>query len=338
MQRSILVATAILSLALPAPRVAAAELRIATVLPENTQWMRDMRAAAADIEERTQERVSFKFYSGGVQGNPNTVLRKIRIGQLQGGAFTPTDLQQVYADLNIYGLPFLFESGEEANYVRRFVDPKLSRGLEEAGFVSFGFASAGFAMIMSNVPVRRHEDLRGRKVWVPEGDLISYEAMHALDLSPVTLPVTDVLTGLQTGLIDIVAMPPAGALVLQWHTKVQYVTRMPIVYTMGLLAIDRRAFDRIDAADQAVVREVMSALYARWDGENQRDAAEALEALIASGVEPVDPAPGERGRLQAVMRETNDELASDGVISPDLLEEIRRHIEDYRSGSAEASG
>lgn len=298
--------TAALLLSLPGPAVDAADLKIATVLPENTQWMRDMREGAAEISERTGGRVSFKFYSGGVQGNPGTVLRKIRIGQLHGGAFTPTDLQQVYPDLNIYGLPFLFESAEEASYVRRAIDPKLAAGLEEAGYVSFGFASGGFAMIMSNVPVRSHGDLRGRKVWVPEGDLISYEAMNALDLSPVTLPITDVLTGLQTGLLDIVAMPPAGALVLQWHTKVQYVTRMPIVYSMGLLAIDRRAFDRVEPGDREIVREVMSALYARWDVENEREAEDALQALINSGIEPVEPAPGELERLQAVMRETND--------------------------------
>jgi TRAP-type C4-dicarboxylate transport system substrate-binding protein len=334
MRKWILAVTAAVLLGPATPWARAADLRIATVLPENTQWMKDMRAAAAEIGKRTEGRVSFKFYSGGVQGNPNTVLRKIRIGQLQGGAFTPTDLQQIYSDLNVYGLPFLFESAEEARYVRRFVDPELAAGLEKAGFVSFGFASAGFAMIMSNVPVRSHEDLRGRKVWVPEGDLISYEAMNALELSPVTLPVTDVLTGLQTGLIDIVAMPPAGALVLQWHTKVQYVTRMPIVYTMGLLAIQKRAFDRIEPEDQAAVREIMSALYARWDVENQRDEAEALEALINSGVEPVDPAPGERARLQGVMRKANDRLASEGVISADLLAEIRGYIEEYRSGSA----
>lgn len=335
MRTSCLAAAALLLVLAGAPG-SAAELRIATVLPENTQWMREMRAAAADVEERTSGRVSFKFYSGGVQGNPNTVLRKIRIGQLHGGAFTPTDLQQVYADLNVYGLPFLFESAEEANYVRRFVDPTLSEGLEEAGFVSFGFASAGFAMIMSNVPVRSHEDLRGRKVWVPEGDLISYEAMNALDLSPVTLPVTDVLTGLQTGLIDIVAMPPAGALVLQWHTKVDYVTQMPIVYSMGLLAVDRRAFERLEADDRAAVREVMSTLYARWDVENQRDAEDALQALINSGIEPVEPAPGELERLQAVMRETNDAMADQGLFSAELLDEVRRHIEAYRSGPAAA--
>ncbi len=319
--------------------VQATELKVATVLPENTQWMKGMRAGAAEIEQRTDGRVEFKFYSGGVQGNPQTVLRKIKIGQLHGGAFTPTDLQGVYSDLNIYGLPFLFESVEEADYVRETIDPKLAAGLEKAGFVSFGFATAGFARIMSNVPIRSHEDLRGRKVWVPEGDLISYQAMQALDLSPVTLPVTDVLTGLQTGLIDIVAMSPAGALVLQWHTRVDYITRMPIVYSMGLLAIDRRAFGRLSGADQAVVREVMSELYARWDVENQRDAEQAMQALVKSGLEPVDPAPGELERLQARMAETNLEMAREGIISLDLLQEIRRLIRQYRdqNGASETA-
>src|SRR5690606_8141849 len=162
MRYSRLITAAAMVLALfAAAQAGAADLKIATVLPENTQWMKDMRAGAAEIRERTDGRVNFKFYSGGVQGNPNKVLRKIKIGQLHGGAFTPTDLQQVYPDLNIYGLPFLFESVEEVNYVRERVDPILMEGLEEAGFVSFGFSSGGFAIIMSNVPVRSHADLKG---------------------------------------------------------------------------------------------------------------------------------------------------------------------------------
>jgi len=314
-----------------AAQAGAADLKIATVLPENTQWMKDMRAGAAEIRERTDGRVNFKFYSGGVQGNPNKVLRKIKIGQLHGGAFTPTDLQQVYPDLNIYGLPFLFESVEEVNYVRERVDPILMEGLEEAGFVSFGFSSGGFAIIMSNVPVRSHADLKGRKIWVPEGDLISYETMKGLQLSPVTLPITDVLTGLQTGLIDIVAMSPAGALVLQWHTKVEYLTKLPILYSMGFMAIDDRAFNRIDEADQAVVRDVMSRIYAEWDAENQQDADNALQALIKSGIEAVEPAPGEQEKLQGLMKRQNRIMAGKGLFSESLLEEVLTHINTYRS-------
>ena len=314
------------------------EFKIATVLPENTSWMKEMRAAAAEVRERSDGRVTFKFYSGGVQGSPEQVLRKIKIGQLHGGAFTPTDLQQVYSDLNIYGLPFLFSSEDEANYVRERVDPALIRGLEEAGFASFGFATGGFARVMSNVPVRSHADLKGRKVWVPEGDRISYRAMQALDLSPVTLPLTDVLTGLQTGLIEIVTMSPAGALVLQWHTKVDYLTRMPIVYSMGLLAIQSRAFERLSPSDQAIVREVMSDLYTEWNRENSQDADEALKALLNSGIEPVEPAEGAHARLQALMYENNRAMARSGLFSMKLLEEILGHIEDYRRerGAADA--
>lgn len=316
----------------------AIDLKVATVLPENTQWMKDMRAGAAEIRERTEGRVNFRFYSGGVQGNPNKVLRKIKIGQLHGGAFTPTDLQQVYPDLNIYGLPFLFESEEEVNYVRERIDPILEKGLEQAGFVSFGFSSGGFAIVLSNVPVRSHDDLKGRKVWVPEGDLISYEAMKALQLSPVTLPITDVLTGLQTGLIDIVAMSPAGALVLQWHTKVDYLTSLPILYSMGLLAIDARTFRRIDEEDRQVVREVMSGIYDKWDSENQQDAEKALQALINTGIEPVEAAAGEQQRLQEIMEQQNRAMASKGMFSEELLEEVLQHIRSYRSefGSGES--
>jgi TRAP-type C4-dicarboxylate transport system substrate-binding protein len=332
MQHSRIIAAALIVLVTAvAARADAADLKIATVLPENTQWMKDMRAGAVRIRERTDGRVNFKFYSGGVQGNPDKVLRKIKIGQLHGGVFTPTDLQQVYADLNIYGLPFLFESEDEVNYVRERIDPKLASGLEDAGFVSFGFSSGGFAIVMSNVPVRSHDDLKGRKIWVPEGDLISYEAMKALRLSPVTLPITDVLTGLQTGLIDIVAMSPAGALVLQWHTKVDYLTRMPILYSMGLLAIDARSFRRIDAADREVVRDVMSRMYAEWDAENQQDSENALQALIKSGIQPVEPAAGEQRKLQEIMDQQNRAMASKGMISEALLEEVLQHIQSYRS-------
>jgi TRAP-type C4-dicarboxylate transport system substrate-binding protein len=83
--------------------------------------------------------------------------------------------------------------------------------------------------------------------------------MESLDLSPVVLPITDVLTGLQTGLLEFVATPPVGAVVLQWYTKVKYVTDVPLAYTLGIMAVDQRTFRRLDAGDQDVMREVVQA-------------------------------------------------------------------------------
>ena len=96
----------------------AVTLKIATVAPEGSGWMKEMKASAQEIKERTDGRVQFKYYGGGVKGNDKQVLRLIRIGQLQGGAFTPSALTSEYEDLNLYGLPMVFDSEEEAAYAR----------------------------------------------------------------------------------------------------------------------------------------------------------------------------------------------------------------------------
>ena len=146
------------------PVNAAVTLKIATVTPENSQWMKSMRESAAEIKARTDGRVVIKYYGGGVMGNDTKVLGRIRIGSLQGGAFTPTALAGQYADLNLYGLPLIFDSEAEAAYVRARLDEKLQKGLEAAGFVNFGFAAGGFAVLMSNTPVDELDDLKGKKV------------------------------------------------------------------------------------------------------------------------------------------------------------------------------
>jgi len=312
----------------------AVTLKIATVTPEGTQWMKDMRASATEIKERTEGRVKVKYYGGGIMGNDTKVLGRIRIGTLQGGAFTPVALAGQYPELNLYGLPLIFDSEEEAAYVRERMDAKLRKGLEDAGFVSFGFATGGFAILMSNKPVDELEDLKGKKVWVPEGDTVSYDSMEALSLSPVTLPLTDVLTGLQTGLIDIVAMSPIGALVLQWHTKVKYITELPLVYTMGFMAIDKRAFDKISAADQAIVREVMEKSYRNFDKANLDDNQGARDALINSGIESVPYEESEYQSIRKVLAASNRSIGENGGFSLEMYEEMMGYIQEYRSGQA----
>lgn len=310
------------------------QLKIATLAPQNSSWAKEFRAGAKEIETRTDGRVKLKFYWGGAQGAESKVLQKIKIGQLHGGTFSPTDFQERYPDVNIYGLPFFFETHDEVEYVRTHVDPKLQQGFEDLGFQTYGFASGGFAYILSNEPVSSLDDLRGKKVWMPEGDLISYEAMNSLQLSPVPLPITDVLTGLQTGLIDIVAIPPVVALALQWHTKVKYVTQIPVLFAMGFMAIDDRALRRVSAEDKSTVAEVLTAVYAKVDAGSENEGQQAMQALLGVGIRTVEPESGEIERIRAAMVETNRRMASQGMFSLELLEEMQGHVDEFRQQNA----
>jgi TRAP-type C4-dicarboxylate transport system substrate-binding protein len=316
----------------------AVELKLATIAPEGSGWMKDLRAAGKEVAERTGGRVVIKFYGGGIQGPDKKVLRKIRIGQLQGGIFTANGLAERYKDMNLYGLALLFNSQAEVDYVRSKLDATLAAGLDAAGFATYGFAGGGFAYLMANKPVKRLDDLRSQKVWLPEGDEASFAAMQALNLSPVVLPVTDVMTGLETGLLDIVASPPVAAVVLQWYTKVKYVTVQPLSYTMGVLAIDKQALAPVSAADQAVLREVMAKLYARLDRQGLADNVKAEEALKANGLQFVVPDADELARWRTVVEPANAQLAAKGVVSGDLLQQLQKHLADFRAGVPAVAG
>ena len=333
--KKLLITALILLLGMPAY---AATLKIATVTPEGSQWMKDMRASSKEIEERTEGRVKIKYYGGGVMGNDQKVLSRIRLRSLQGGAFTPSALVSQYADLNLYGLPMVFDSEEEAAYARSRLDERLSKGLEEAGWVNFGFAAGGFAILMSNTPITTLDDLKGKKVWIPEGDTISRQSMEALSLTPVSLPLTDVLTGLQTGLLDIVAMSPVGALVLQWHTKIKYVTEIPLVYTLGFMAVDKRAFDKLSPADQAIVREVMERTYRNFDKQNLVDNREAFDALLHAGIESVPIDMEEYEKVRDTLLQSNRQLGQQGFFTPELYDEMLQYVEEYRNEHQASAG
>ncbi|NND64735.1 MAG: TRAP transporter substrate-binding protein DctP [Gammaproteobacteria bacterium] len=318
-------------LLLAGPTNAQTVIKIATIAPEGSSWMKEMRAGGKEISKRTEGRVQVKFYGGGVMGNDQKVQRKMRIGQLHGGAFTSGALAERYGNIQIYSLPLLFRNFAEVDYVRERMDAKLAMGLADAGLVTFGFSEGGFAFFMANEPLRVLDDLKNRKVWVPEGDQISYAAMKKFGLTPVTLPLTDVMTGLQTGLIDVVASSPVGALALQWHTKIKYVTEIPLTYIVAMLAIEKRVFEKLRREDQAVFREVMERVYTKFNASNRVSNEQAARAMMANQITFVQASDGEFERWTPGAKELYGEIVGADFISHEILSEVQAYLDHYRS-------
>jgi TRAP-type transport system periplasmic protein len=311
--------------------------KIATIAPESSSWMKDMRAGAKVIEEHTGGRVKFKFYGGGVQGNDKQVQRKMRTGQLHGGAFTSGGLNRFHPDADLFALPMLFRSIDEARYVRDALEGEIRQRLEDAGYVNFGLAAAGFAYMMSEKKLTTLRDLDGQKVWIPEGDPVGFAALRALGVAPVVMPVTDVMTGLQTDLLDCVTVPPVGAIVFQWHTQLRYLTDVPLAYVYAALLIDKRAFSRMSKADREVVREVMEGIYRKFDRNGVRENDEALQALLASGLEQVTPDAAEVEEWRRAVNASHRAMAGQGVFDVTLYDRVQNLLDDYRKTRAAAA-
>ena len=305
-------------------------VKLATVAPEGSSWMTEMRKGAEEIKRRTDGRVAIKFFGGGVMGNDNSVLRKIRAGQLHGGAFTSGGLSEVCPSLQVYGLPLVFRSYTEVDYVRSRMDPLLLADLEKAGFVSFGLAGGGFAMLMSRDPIASLEDMKKKTIWIPADDRISEVTMKYLGLSPVSLPLTDVLTGLQTGLLDVVATSPVGAIAFQWHVKTRYITDTPLAYLFATLVIDKKVFNAFSPADQQVVREVRGKIYKGFEQQNRIDDQAAAKALTKQGMQTLTPAKAELAQWQAKAEEVNAMLEKEGAFPAPLYKQLKKLVSECR--------
>ncbi|MBW2157236.1 MAG: TRAP transporter substrate-binding protein DctP [Deltaproteobacteria bacterium] len=309
----------------------AMRFKIATLSPEGSIWMEKMRAGAAELARRTDNRVRVKYYPGGVMGDDKAVMRKIRIGQLQGGAFVGGSLSNFYRDNQIYSLPLFFRSFKEIDYVREHLDKRIMDGFETGGFVTFGIAEGGFAYVMSTVPIRTVEEMRRQKVWIPDNDSMILEAVKAFDITPIPLSIADVRTGLQTGLINTVTTPPIGALALQWHTQIKYLLDEPFLYIFGVLAVDRKAFLKISPGDQKIFREIMGRVFKELDQRNREDNIKALETLRKQGIEFVKPSAEALKKWCQDASEVPKRLVETDRLSQEMVDTLESLLKDFRT-------
>jgi len=309
-------------------------LKIATIAPEGSTWMREMRAAAAESETATEGRVKVRFYPGGVMGNDVTVLRKIKLGQLQGGAFTGSELTSISKDAQLYSLPFLFRDRAEVDGVRASVDPLLLKTFDDAGWKVLSLTGVGFAYLMSSESITAPGALVGRKVWTPQNDAIAERVFRAGKVAPIPLPLPDVFTALQTGLIDTVGNTPAGTIALQWHGKLREVLDLPLSYITGYVIVEGKPWAKLSAADQEAVVAAFRASGERIDADNRRADAQALDALQGLGVKLVAADAGEAERWRGIGHEIAEQMTASGELSAEPIGQLRKVLGELRSEPA----
>lgn len=327
--KNTLIRITLLSLFLFTTPTYAAVIKIATLSPDGTAWMKKMRQAAKEISKRTDKRVKIKFYPGGVMGDEKAILRKMRINQLQGAAITSGALTKFYKDTSLYGMPFLFSSQDEVLYVRKHMDNLIIKGLDKKGLISFGLAESGFVYLLSNNPVLSIGDLKKEKFWIPD-NASARNTVKAFALKPIPLPFGDVLAGLQTNLINTIVSSPIAAIALQWHTQVKYLTDMPALYTWATLVISKKAMNKLKEKDKAIVQAVMEKSFKEIDKENQADNIAALAALKNQGINFVNPTKEQYSEWKSIALKGNKGLIDSGYNSKKMYKLVKKHIADYQ--------
>jgi len=230
-------------------------IKFATLAPDGSTWMNVMKEFSQSLQEKSKGKIQFKIYPGGVQGDEKDVLRKIRINQLHSAGFTGVGLGAISPEVRVLDTPFLFRSKEEIDFIAEKFFDRFSSGFEKEGYVLLGWAEVGWVYIYTNQPVNNEDEMKGVKMWMWEGDPISQATFDAFGVNAIPLSITDVLTSLQTGLIDGVYTSPLGCVALQWFTKVKYVLDIPLANSNGAVLISKRMFSKLTPEQQQLLRD-----------------------------------------------------------------------------------
>ena len=303
--------------------------KVATIAPEGSVWTKRFYDFVAEVGEKSNGEVGFKVYPGGIMGDDRAVFRKMRIGQLHGGGFTMTGIGPVVPDFRVLGIPFLFDSYQEVDYVLNGLWPSFSKAFAEKGLELIAMTEVGVVYSMSTTPIATLDQLKKSKVWAPEGDPISTAYLETLGITPLPLSIPDVLTSLQTGLVETVFNSLYGTIVLQWFTKAKYISDIPFGYAYGGMLLDRKKFTSLPEPYQSMIRETAKKHFSLLITDTRKSNVESRQVLQDNGVSMVVPDPEDAKALRS-MRDETVQRVQGKAFSPQIYKATMKLLDDYR--------
>ncbi|MBU0483360.1 MAG: TRAP transporter substrate-binding protein DctP [Proteobacteria bacterium] len=308
--------------------------KIASLAPAGSVWAQRFDEFAEEVKTKTNGEVGFKVYPGGVMGDDPSVYRKMKIGQLQGGGFTMTGIAEIVPDFAVLGVPFLLRSYEEVDLVIQGVWPNFKKSFADNGLVLLGMSEVGFVYAMSTWPVSTVSDMKKTKCWVPQGDLVSPVYLSTLGVNATSLAIPDVLSSLQTGLIDTVFNSYYGSIVLQWFTQTRYVSDLPFAYSYGVFLLDAKSFSRLPADYAAIIESSALKYFAILLNDTRKSNADSLDVLKKNGVNMVNVPPESRKQLQEHGVKSVERVVGK-VFSNDIYQAVVKRLDIFRNNHRE---
>lgn len=303
--------------------------KISSQAPERSIWGKALIKIAQNVSAVTDGEVEFKIFHGGVQGDEQTVLRKMRVKQLHGAGFIGQGLSIINPDALALTLPALFESQEEFEYVLNEVGPEISQACAKKGYKVLSYPQLGYAFAFSRDPIHSIDDLKSSKPWLIQGDVMSSELFDVLDVSPVSASVGEVLPALNSGMIRLVFSPPTAVIAMQWHDKLSFRLSREIIPTMGVLLVDLERWNTLPRKTQKKVEQIVNLEIARLNKAVLKTNDKAIEVLEHRGMETIQV----NDELAQIVVDASEQVAqrlADKAFSKSFLERLLKAAADYR--------
>jgi TRAP-type C4-dicarboxylate transport system substrate-binding protein len=282
---------------------------------------------AAEWNQATGGRVSLTVFGGGSQGDEPTVLRKMRLDALQAASLTGVGLGTIDASFNVFDVPFFFESYDELNEVTEKLTPEISKRIEAKGFVLLNWGHGGWTQLFTKKPIVTVADLKKAKLYTSAGNDRMVQWFKANGFEPRAMAMTDIMTGLTTGMVEAVPTTPLAALLFQWYRQTPNMLDIGLAPVVGATVMTRKAWNTVPEADRPKLRAAALGVQKRLqDDVPKQDAAAVAEMTKRGLVVTQASAPEWRREIDALAKTMRGEM-----VPPDMFDLAVKARDNYRT-------
>ena len=258
--------------------------KIASLAPDGSVWVDSFKQFAEEVSQKTGGEIAFRIYAGGIMGDDKAMYRKMRVGQLHGGGFTMTGIADIVNDFRVLAIPFMFKSYDEVDHAVAALLPHFQQEFSKHGLRLVAMTEVGFVYTFSTVPRTTIEDLQKGKTWSPSNDPLSTGFLKSLGISPIPLTIPDVLSSLQSGLVDTAFNSLYGSIVLQWFIKAPYVTDQPYGYAYGAFIMSQKALAKVSPEHREIIAQAADKYFSELILKTRESNRESRDVLASQGV------------------------------------------------------
>jgi TRAP-type C4-dicarboxylate transport system substrate-binding protein len=307
-------------------------IKLATIAPEGSSWHRVLLEMGEEWEKASGGAVVLRIYPGGVVGDEDAMLRKMRVGQLQAAAITGMGL--AFLDRSFYGLhiPMLYASEEEFDYVRDRLSPLLEKRLEEKGFIVLNWGDAGWVYFFAREPFTHPAEMKAMKLYIGAGDVPLTQLYKEAGFRPVPISVVDILPGLETGLIDAFNATPLAALAFQWFALAPYMADLKWAPLTGATIIDKRAWEKIPEEIRPKILEVSRSAGERLRREIRNLNEQAMKAMVNNGLKITHVSPSVQAEWRKIVVDIYSQIRGK-IIPADVFDMVVKYRDEFRNST-----
>ena len=283
--------------------------------------MKVLNAWKSTLEKETQGKVKVRFYPGGSQGDERDFVRKMRVGQLDGGVVTMTGMSMLVRPMVILVLPDFLDTYEKLDRVRKRMASEFEQMFIDEGFQLVAWGDAGKTRLFSKKRIEKPSDIKAMRPWMWKDDLVFIEFYDVIGANGVRLGVPEVYPGLQTKMVDVVTSSALTAVALQWYTRVSYMTGHNSAIIAGGVVMRKEKLDSLDPASREVFFRTAKRAEVLLNKSIRRDDQKAYDVVLKKGIIATDTSKY-KAEWDASAKQVRDRMTG-RVFSKSLLDAVQ---------------